>query len=107
MSFSTLNIGASGLYATQRAVEVAIQNIANASVDGYSRQQAALASATPTPGNTGVRNDGMVGNGVTITSVSRMHDLLSDVNYRSETASDGYAGARATILGSAQSVLGS
>jgi flagellar hook-associated protein 1 FlgK len=106
MSFSTLNIGASGLYASQRAVEVASQNIANAGVAGYSRQQVNLAAATPSPGNTGARNDGMIGNGVTITSVSRLHDMLADVTYRSETASDGYAGARATTLDSAQSILG-
>jgi flagellar hook-associated protein 1 FlgK len=105
--FSTLNIGASGLYATQRAVEVASQNIANASVDGYSRQRVNATAATPTPGNSVANHDGMVGNGVTITSVSRIHDVLADVNYRSETAADGYAGARASVLDQAQGVLGS
>jgi flagellar hook-associated protein 1 FlgK len=108
MSFSTLNIGASALFATQRAVEVAGQNVANAAVDGYSRQVVQVTSATPTPGTSvGDRSDGMRGNGVVVTSVDRLRDQLADVAYRSEADADGYAGARSTTLDRAQSILGS
>ena len=108
MSFSTLNIGASALFASQRAVEAASQNVANASVDGYSRQVVRITSATPTPGTSiGDRSDGMRGNGVVVTSVDRLRDQLADVAYRSEAAADGYAGARSTTLDRAQSILGS
>ena len=106
--FSTLNIGSSALFATQRAVESASQNIANATVDGYSRQQVKIATATPTPGSAiGDRSDGMRGNGVVVLSVDRMRDQLADSAYRSEAAADGYAGARSTTLDRAQSILGS
>lgn len=106
--FSTLNIGSSALFATQRAVEAASQNIANATVDGYSRQTVKIATATPTPGSAiGDRSDGMRGNGVVVLSVDRMRDQLADSAYRSEAAADGYAGARATTLDRAQGILGS
>src|SRR3954447_2178786 len=106
MSFSTLNIGASALFATQRAVETASHNVANATVDGYSRQRVEMAAATPIPGTIGQRSDGMRGSGVVVTSVSRLRDQLADVAYRSEVTADGYASARSTTLDRAQSVLG-
>ncbi|MDQ1631621.1 MAG: flagellar hook-associated protein 1 [Frankiaceae bacterium] len=104
--FSTLNIGASALFATQRAVETASHNIANATVDGYSRQRVEMTSATPSPGTLGARSDGMRGNGVVVTDVTRLHDQLADVAVRSELTADGYAEARSTTLDRAQSVLG-
>lgn len=107
MSFSTLNIGSSALFATQRAVEAASQNVANSTVDGYTRQVVRATSAMPTPGTSiGGRSDGMRGNGVVITSVDRLRDELSDVAFRSEAAADGYAGARATTLNRTQTILG-
>jgi flagellar hook-associated protein 1 FlgK len=108
MSFSTLNIGSSALFATQRAVETASQNVANANVDGYSRQVVRVTSAVPTPGTSvGQRSDGMHGNGVVVTSVDRLRDQLADVAFRSEAGADGYAGARSTTLNRAQNILGS
>ncbi len=104
--FSTLNIGASALYATQRAVEVASQNVANATVDGYSRQRVEMTTAVPSPGTLGARSDGMRGNGVVVTDITRLHDQLADVAVRSELTANGYAGARSTTLDRAQSVLG-
>jgi flagellar hook-associated protein 1 FlgK len=107
MSFSTLNIGSSALFATQRAVEAASQNIANATVDGYTKQVVRTTSAVPTPGTSiGGRSDGMRGNGVVVTSVDRLRDQLADVAFRSEAAADGYAGARSTTLDRTQGILG-
>src|SRR4051794_38699913 len=107
MSFSTLNIGSSALFATQRAVEAASQNIANSTVDGYTKQVVRTTSAVPTPGTSiGGRSDGMRGNGVVVTSVDRLRDQLSDVAFRSEAAANGYAGARSTTLGRTGGILG-
>jgi flagellar hook-associated protein 1 FlgK len=107
MSFSTLNIGSSALFATQRAVEAASQNVANATVEGYTKQVVRSTSALPTPGTSvGGRSDGMRGNGVVVTSVDRLRDQLADVAFRSETAADGYAGARSTTLDRTQGILG-
>lgn len=101
MSFEALNIGASALYAAQRAAEVTAHNIANSSTPGYTRQQLAVQAAPPAPGTPGMR-----GTGVTILSIQRMRDQLADVSYRFEAASAGAADARSAVLQRAESVLG-
>lgn len=106
MSFSTLGIGASALTAAQRAVETAAHNIANSTVEGYTRQRLNITSAQPTPGTDGMRGSGMRGNGVTIVSIDRLRGELTDVAVRSEEGSAGSAGARAAVLDRAQGILG-
>ena len=106
MSFSTLNIGASSLYAAQRAAEIAAHNVANANTEGYTKQRLAISTALPTPGTAGVRGDGMRGTGVTVLSIDRLRDSLSDLSFRAEAGTAGGAAVRADILSRAQSVLG-
>ena len=107
MSFSSLSIGASALFSTQRAVETVSHNIANSAVDGYTRQKVVITSGTPTPGTPGYRGDGMRGTGVVVVSIDRMRDLLSDIAYRSQAASSGAASATSTVMDRAQNILGS
>ena len=67
--FNSLNIGYSGLNAAQVGISTTGHNIANAEVDGYTRQRVIGAAATPlnlSPGN--------VGNGVEIQTVKRVFD---------------------------------
>jgi len=106
MSFSSLNIGSSALFAAQRAVEVAAHNVANANTDGYTRQRLTVTASQPTFGTPGSRGDGDRGTGVTVVSVQRLRDRLADVSYRSEAGVSGAASARAETLGRAESVLG-
>ncbi|MCW2600986.1 MAG: flagellar hook-associated protein 1 [Frankiales bacterium] len=106
MSFSSLSIGASALYAAQRAVEVAANNVANANNAGYTRQRVTIQSSVPTYGTAGLRGDGDRGTGVTVMDVSRLRDRLADVSYRSEAGVSGAASARSDTLGRAESVLG-
>ena len=106
MTFSSLTIGASALYAAQRAVEVAAHNVANATNTGYTRQRLTLQASTPSYGTPGAVGSGDVGTGVTIVSLSRLRDRLADVAYRSEAGTAGAASARADTLGRAESVLG-
>ena len=106
MSFSSLTIGASALYAAQRAVEVASNNVANANTAGYTRQRVTLTASTPTFGTAGARGDGDRSTGVTIVDVSRLRDRLADVSYRSEAAVSGSATARSDTLSRATAVLG-
>lgn len=47
MSFSALNIGASGLIANQHALDTAANNIANASTAAYAPEQANFAENSP------------------------------------------------------------
>jgi flagellar hook-associated protein 1 len=106
MSFAILNIGATGLTAAQRAVEVAAHNVANANNEGFTRQRVTITSARPTPGTAGLRGDGDRGTGVTVLDVARLRDRLSDVSYRTEASITGAADARADTLSRADTLLG-
>ena len=107
MSFSTLGIGASSLYAAQRAAEVAAHNVANANTPGYTKQRLSTQTAIPTPGTAGVQGDGMRGNGVQVLAIDRLRDQLSDLSYRADAGASGSADARADVLGRVEGVLGS
>lgn len=106
MSFSTLNIAASALYAAQRAAEVAANNVANANTPGFTKQRLDTTNAIPTPGSPGVRGDGMRGNGVTVLGISRLRDVLADLSYRAEAGASGAADARTAVLSRAEVALG-
>lgn len=106
MSFSGLYIGASGLTAAQRAVEVAAHNVSNANTTGFTRQRLTVSTSTPTPGTAGARGSGQYGTGVTLVSVNRLRDRLADVAYRSEAGVAGAATARSETLSRAETVLG-
>ncbi len=54
-----LNIGVSGLLASQSAINTTGHNIANANVEGYSRQEVVLQTRAPQ-----FENGGFIGNGV-------------------------------------------
>jgi flagellar hook-associated protein 1 FlgK len=104
--FSSLSIGASALYAAQRAVEVAAHNVANATNTTYTRQRLTTQASTPTYGTAGSVGDGDRGTGVTIVSLSRLRDRLADVAYRSEAGTAGASAARSETLTRAESILG-
>lgn len=106
MSFSTLGIGASSLYAAQRAAEVAAHNVANAGTEGYTKQRLQVTSGVPTAGTAGLRGDGMRGTGVRLLSIDRLRDQLSDLAYRAESGGAGSATVQAQVLERAQGVLG-
>ena len=107
MSFATLGIGASSLYAAQRAAGVAAHNIANANTPGFTKQRLITQTAIPTPGTAGVQGDGMRGNGVQVLAIDRLRDQLSDLSYRADAATSGAADGRADVLGRVEGVLGS
>ena len=70
MSISTiLNIARSGLEASQVAIQTTSHNISNVDTPGYSRQEAVLEEAMPTPTSLG-----QIGNGVTVTQIKRYAD---------------------------------
>jgi len=106
MSFSTLSIGVSALAASQRAVETAAHNVANSTVEGYTRQRLSVTASPPGAGTAGLRGSGMLGTGVQVVSVDRLRSALADVAVRGEASSTGTAGARAEVLGRAEGILG-
>jgi flagellar hook-associated protein 1 FlgK len=66
---SILNIAGSALSGNQTAIQTISNNIANVNTPGYSRQEAVLEEATPTPSSIG-----LVGNGVTVKQVKSYLD---------------------------------
>ena len=67
--FSALNIGKSGLNASQAAVTTTSHNISNANNEFYTRQRVTFAASTPFH-----TQPGDIGTGVSVTSIVRIHD---------------------------------
>jgi flagellar hook-associated protein 1 len=84
-TFNGLNIALSGLLAQQRALDVTTHNIANASTDGYTREEANLEAADPISNVSiwGMTFPGQMGQGVTVDSYQRIRDVFNDVQLRS------------------------
>ncbi len=78
-TFFGLNIGVKALQAQQRALDVTSHNIANANTEGYTRQDAVMATSTPIK-----EFAGYVGTGVEITEFRRIRDQFIDLQLMTE-----------------------
>lgn len=89
------------IQAQTTAMETASHNIANATVDGYSRQRVDIQANLPlyTPW-------GAVGTGVVVNDVTRVRDTMLDTNYRAQAASSGEYTTRNDLLTRVGSVFG-
>lgn len=76
-----LNIGYSGLTASQLGINTTGQNISNAETEGYTRQRTVQQNAQPL---TNV-SPGAQGNGTTVKEIVRIHDEFVFARYRSES----------------------
>lgn len=98
---SILSTARSALSAHQMAVQVTAQNIANAEVEGYSRQrltmEAGIASRTQW---------GALGTGVVVRDVGRVRDALLDDGFRREAASAAEFGFRRDLLQQVEGIFG-
>ncbi|STD11882.1 Flagellar hook-associated protein 1 [Dermatophilus congolensis] len=88
-AFGGLFIGTSAVHAAQRGLDVTGQNIANSATEGYTRQRVNLEAV----GGPGVpafwsRYDG-TGEGVKVTSVTRMNDEFLEARARNSNAALG------------------
>ncbi len=84
--FNSLNVGYTGLNASQVGITVTGHNISNAEVDGYTRQRVSTAASTPLtmqPGN--------VGNGVDVTDIKRVFDSFVFDRYTDTYADKEYS----------------
>jgi len=84
--FNTLNIGYSGLSASQAGVSTTSHNISNAESEGYTRQRVMTAATVPVstrPGN--------VGNGVEINDIARVFDNFVFDRYTSLSSDKEYS----------------
>lgn len=83
--FAMMYTGVSGVMASQIGMGIVGHNMANMSVDGYSKQIVNLATATPQ-----MMSYGSVGTGVKVVNIERIHDELLSQTVRSETSSFNY-----------------
>ncbi len=77
-TFLGLNTGLSGLNYFQNALNTTAHNISNSNTKGYSRQQVLASASNPLDINA---TYGMMGTGITATSVDRMRDTFYDNKY--------------------------
>ena len=84
--FNSLNIGYTGLNAAQVGISTTGHNIANAEVEGYTRQRVSTAAATPVS-----MSPGQVGNGTEITDIKRVFDNFVFDRYNDISADKEYS----------------
>src|SRR3954454_5866342 len=104
-SFYGLQTSLRGLIAQQRLLDTTGHNIANASTEGYSRQQVTLAASAALQVQTsGSANSvgGHLGSGVDVTGYKRVRDQFADLQYRGQNTGLAQQKARADGLNAAE-----
>ncbi len=84
--FNSLNIGYSGLSASQIGIDTTSHNIANAESEGYTRQRVVTAAATPISAR-----PGQVGNGAEVLEIERIFDNYVFDRYTSVSGDKEYS----------------
>ncbi|SHO48738.1 flagellar hook-associated protein FlgK [Anaerocolumna xylanovorans] len=85
-TFFGLNIGTSGLYTYQAAINTTAHNISNTETEGYTRQILNQKAANAIRVN---GSYGMVGAGATATEITQARDAYYDLKYRSSNTTYG------------------
>lgn len=98
--FGTLNIGKSGMFTHQKAIDVTSHNIANANTEGYSRQRAEMQTTRPfsTPGMNSAGSVGQMGTGSIVSQINRVRDTFIDYQVREELGTLGQYSGRDKFL---------
>lgn len=98
-TFSGFTIANLAMTASQRALDVTGQNIANINTVGYTRQQLDLVSLNLRgSSNISTHSSSKIGFGVEITGISQVRDPFLDVQYRNQIAKVGTADAHQGTL---------
>ncbi|HIG0359221.1 TPA: flagellar hook-associated protein FlgK [Clostridium sporogenes] len=105
--FGTLNIGKSGMFAQQGAINTTSHNIANANTEGYSRQRVELQTTRPycKPSMNSAAGPGQVGTGVQIVAINRVRDSFLDYQTRVELGVEGQFASRNKFLSQIENIL--
>jgi flagellar hook-associated protein 1 FlgK len=101
-SFFGLNVALSGLYASQKSLDIVNHNITNASTVGYSRQVVNQKASTPIGLYDGT---GMVGTGAEVEGAERIRDDYLDFKYWSENVANGEWSKKAELLSEIQTTF--
>lgn len=101
-TFFGFNIARSGLFVSQRALNVTAHNIANANTDGYSRQRLDTMASRPDilPGSYGT-----LGTGVDSNAVLQIRDEFLDYKIRGENSLLGEWSQKEDVLSSIETIL--
>ncbi|NLV22464.1 MAG: flagellar hook-associated protein FlgK [Syntrophomonadaceae bacterium] len=77
------NIALKGMMAQQAALNVALNNVANANTEGYSRQRVDLQASNPI---SGIVYGEQLGSGVDVANIGRIRDEFLDYQLRTQTS---------------------
>lgn len=105
--FYGFEIAKTGLFASQKALDVTGHNVANANTPGYSRQQVVLEANAPQAYfniNTAY-GSGQIGAGVSIQDITRVRDIFLDAQYRNENKAQGEWQARSDVLSAVEYIF--
>ena len=104
--FSSLNVGAQGLFAAQRALDVAGQNISNANTDGYSRQRVQQSARGGSVVPAMFSRSGADSGGVDILGTERIRDGFLEARAHQEHATNAGLGALSSTYADIEATFG-
>jgi len=103
-SFLGLSIGTKALSASQTALNTIDHNISNAKTTGYSRQVVTQKASTALSTSNG---SGMIGTGVSITSIVRVRNEFLDKRYWNQSTISGEWSTKSSALSELESLVNS
>ena len=91
-TFASIELGKRSLFAHQQSIQTAGHNISNSSTEGYTRQRVQLDSYEPLyrPDLSRAETPGQIGQGVAVSSITRLRDELLDQRIVAQTDQQGY-----------------
>ncbi|HUI69358.1 MAG TPA: flagellar hook-associated protein FlgK [Spirochaetia bacterium] len=95
-TFAPIELGKRGLVATTQGIQTVGHNLSNASVEGYSRQRVEMTASSPLyePQLNRELTPGQIGQGVEVSRIERIKDMLLEGRIVSEQNLQGYWDAR-------------
>ncbi|MFP4376946.1 MAG: flagellar hook-associated protein FlgK, partial [Spirochaetales bacterium] len=105
-TFSGIELGKRSLFAQNRGLQTVGHNLANASVEGYSRQRVEFAPTDPLyrPQLNSAETPGQIGQGVDIVRITRVRDMLLERRIVDQASSEGYWESRDRYVGMLEEV---
>ena len=95
-TFAPIELGKRGLVATTQGIQTVGHNLSNASVEGYSRQRVEMTASPPLyePQLNRELTPGQIGQGVEVSRIERVRDMLLEGRIDAEQNMQGYWDAR-------------
>ncbi len=103
-TFSGLNTMVNGIYTNRLGLNTVGHNISNSNTAGYSRQTA-RAAATPSSEVYTLTGASQVGNGSTVTAITRARDIYADRQFWKENSTNGYYTGKASNYAKIESIF--